>query len=114
MKKNKVDFEQDDHLQKTFCMKQVIGKMNATNQETHLLFVDLKKACSTVPISTLWEVFGELNINNNLIKAQQNLYGNTAQVKSGNKLSHAFNITKGLRQGCCISPPVFKISHKRL
>ena len=52
---------------------------------------------------------GESNINNTLIKALQNLYGNTAQVKIGNTLSHLFNITKRLRQGCCISPTLFKI-----
>ena len=52
---------------------------------------------------------GESNINNTLIKALQNLYGNTAQVKTGNKLSHPFNITKGLLQGYCISPTLFKI-----
>jgi len=51
----------------------------------------------------------ELNINNTLIKALKNLYGNTAQVKIGNTLSHPFNITKRLRQGCCISPTLFKI-----
>jgi hypothetical protein len=49
------------------------------------------------------------NINNTLIKALQNLYGNTAQVKIGNILSEPFNISKGLRQGCCISPTPLKI-----
>jgi len=71
--------------------------------------VDLTKAYDSIPISKFWEVLGELNINNNLIKALQNLYINTAQVKSGNKLSHPFNITKELHQGCCISPTLFKI-----
>jgi hypothetical protein len=65
--------------------------------------VDLTKAYDSIPISKLWKVLGELNINNTLIEALQNFYGNTAQVKIGNKLSHPFNITKGLRQGCCIS-----------
>jgi hypothetical protein len=55
----------------------------------------------------------ELNITKILIKALQNLYGNTAQVKIGNKLSHPFNVTKGLRQGCCISPTLFKIYMRR-
>jgi hypothetical protein len=63
----------------------------------------------SIPILKLWEMWGELNINKTLIKALQNLYGNTAQVKIGNKLSYPFNITKGLRQGCCISPTLFKI-----
>ena len=81
--------------------------MNATNQEINLLFVDLTKAYDSIPILKFWEVFGESNINNTLIKTLQNLYGNTAQVKIGNTISHPFNITKGLRQGCCISPTLF-------
>jgi len=92
-----------------FCMKQVIEKRNATNQETHLLFVDLTKAYDSVPISKVWEVLGESNIKNTLIKTPKNLYGNRAKVKIGNKLSHSFNITKGLRQGCCISPTLLEI-----
>jgi hypothetical protein len=92
-----------------FCMKQVIEKRNATNQEIHLLFVDFTNTYDSIPISKFREVLGELYINNNLIKVLQILYGNTNQVKIGNKLSHPFNITKGLRQGCCISPTLFKI-----
>ena len=49
-------------------MKQVIEKRNATNQEIHLLFVDLTKVYDSIPILKLWEVLGELNINNTLIK----------------------------------------------
>jgi len=52
---------------------------------------------------------GESNINITLINTLQNLYGNTAHMKIGNKLSYHFNITKGLRHGCCISPTLFKI-----
>ena len=37
-------------------MKQVIKKRNATNQETHLLFVDLTKAYDSIPILKLREV----------------------------------------------------------
>ena len=47
-----------------FCMKKVIEKRNAANQETHLLFVDLTKAYDNIPILKLWEVLGESNINN--------------------------------------------------
>jgi len=60
-----------------FCMKQVIEKRKATNQETHLLVVDLTKAYDSIPILKLREVLRESNINNTLIKALQNLYGNT-------------------------------------
>jgi hypothetical protein len=52
---------------------------------------------------------GDSNINYTLIKALENICDSTSQVKIGNKLSDPFNITKGLRQGCCISPTLFKI-----
>jgi hypothetical protein len=58
------------------------------------LFVDLTKAYDSIPILKFWEVLGESNINNTLIKALHNLYGNTAQLGIGNKHSHTFNITK--------------------
>ena len=106
---NKDEEEQNGFRTGRSCMKQVIEKRNARNQETHLLFVDLTKVYYSIPLSKLWEVLGESNINKTLIKALQNLYSNTAQVKIGNILSHPFNITKGLRQGCCISPTLFKI-----
>jgi len=46
-----------------FCVKQVIEKRNATNQETHLLFVDLTKVYDSILILKLWEVLTKLNIN---------------------------------------------------
>lgn len=36
-----------DHI---FCMKQIIEKRAATNQETHILFIDLTKAYDNIPI----------------------------------------------------------------
>jgi len=46
--------------------------------------VDLTKAYGNIPISKLWEVLVESNINTSS-KALQNLYGNRAQVKNGNR-----------------------------
>jgi len=47
-------------------MKQVIEKRNATNQEIHLLFVDLTKAYDSIPISKIgkfWENKILINFN---------------------------------------------------
>jgi hypothetical protein len=95
-------------------MKQVTEKMNATNQEIHLLFVDLTKAYDTIPISKLWEVLGELNINNTLNEALQNLYGNTAQVETGNKLSHPFNIIKDYARNVAFSLHFLRFTYEKL
>jgi hypothetical protein len=57
-----------------------------------------KRKHYSIPILKLWEVLRELNINNSLIKALQNLYGNTAQVKTGNKLLFKMYIRKALEE----------------
>ena len=93
-----------------FCLKQLIEKKNGTNQETHLMFIDLHKAYDTVPVNRLFKVLQETNINHTLIRALKNLYEeSSSQVKIGNRLSEKFFTNKGLRQGCCVSPTLFKI-----
>ena len=89
-------------------------KRNATNQETHLLFVDLTKVYASIPILKLWEVLGELNINNNLFKVMQNLYGNTAQVKIGNKLSILLTLLKDYARDVAFPLHVLRFTYEKL
>jgi hypothetical protein len=49
-----------------------------------------------MPILKFWEVLGESNINNTLIKTLPNLYGSTTQVETGKKLSHPSGFTTNL------------------
>lgn len=93
-----------------FCLKQIIEKKTATNRDVHLTFVDLQKAYDNIPTKKLWEVLQESNISHTIIKAIQNLYeGSKSRIKVRNDLSQQFLVTKGLRQGCCVSPTLFKI-----
>lgn len=93
-----------------FSLKQIIEKKTATNRDIHITFIDLQKAYDTVPVTKLWEVLQESNINYTLIKALKNLYhGSTSRIKISNFLTSEFPVSKGLRQGCCISPTLFKI-----
>lgn len=51
-----------------------------------------------------------LQINRTLIRASQYHYEqNSVRIKTGNEVSTPFLTTKGLRQGCCLSPSLFKI-----
>lgn len=96
-----------DHL---FTITQIIEKKLARNQEVHLLFVDLKKAYDSIPQIKLWEALEKTNVNVTLIRAVQELYkNNTSKIKQGHAMSKGFNINKGLKQGCCLSPTLFKI-----
>jgi hypothetical protein len=72
--------------------------------------VDLKKAYNSIPINKLWEVSENTGISAHIIQAVQNLYtGSVSNIKIGNKLLDGFQVTNGLRQGCCISPTLFNI-----
>lgn len=93
-----------------FCITQIAEKIAATHGKLHLTFVDLTKAYDHVPIDRLWYVLASTPINATLINAVKQLYTNTtACVKYCGATSDAFPTTKGLRQGCAISPTLFNI-----
>lgn len=93
-----------------FCLSQVMQKKWQTGRELHMVFLDLAKAYDSVPVIKLWEVMNESNINKILINAVKELYiDQKGKVKVGKQMTKAFPISKGLRQGCCLSPTLFKI-----
>ena len=50
------------------------------------------------------------SINTIIIKAIQHFYNNSIlRIKIGKNLSSEFEVNKGLRHGCCLSPTLFKI-----
>ena len=85
-------------------------KKRATNRKLHLLFIDLIKAYDSVPLNKLWETLDKSTINTRLIDAIKLLYGgSSSKIKIGNLTTKDFKVTKGLRQGCSLSPSLFKI-----
>lgn len=96
-----------DHI---FSIRQLIEKRITFQQPLHLVFVDLEKAYDNVPWNKLWASLKQYKINNIIIQAIRNLYDKSyTKIKVRNKTSNGFNVTKGLRQGCPLSPVLFKI-----
>jgi len=96
-----------DHV---FCLKQLIEKKTYVDQPLHLLFVDLEKAYDSVPLKNLWKALKHYNISNSIIMAIKRLYENFfSTIKIGKLLSPGFYVTKGLRQGCSLSPTLFNV-----
>jgi hypothetical protein len=70
----------------------------ATNRELHLLFINLTKACDSIPLNKLWKTLDGLAINTRLIVAIKTLYeGYSCKIKIGNLITKGFKVTKGLR-----------------
>ena len=97
-------------LDNIFIMRQVIEKNKEKNIETHMTFIDLEKAYDSVPRKQLWEAMRRMNVCEKWINITQRLYGDSkAQIKVGYKLTKPITITKGLKQGCGLSPILFNI-----
>lgn len=93
-----------------FCLKQLMEKKISTGRELHLLFIDLAKAYDNVPIQRLWKALENTNISTRVIKAIKELYRDTKiKMKMGESISNGISTSKGLKQGCCLSPTLFKI-----
>ena len=61
-------------------------------------------------LNNLWRALEHYNINYSIIRAIKRLYENSfSKIKIGKQLSSGFYVTKGLRQGCSLSPTLFQI-----
>ncbi|XP_024891525.1 uncharacterized protein LOC112467233 [Temnothorax curvispinosus] len=93
-----------------FVVQQLLKKRIAKDLETHITFIDLKKAYDSVPRNRLWQVLCDIGINSNIIQVIQEMYAkNKAYIKEGTRLSRPLIPTKELRQGCSLLPTLFNI-----
>jgi hypothetical protein len=93
-----------------FCLTQMVEKKTAANRDLHLLFIDLTKAYDSVPLNKLCETLDKSTINVRLIEAiKSSCKGSSSKIKIGNQMTKGFKVTTGLRQGCSLSPTLFKI-----
>ena len=73
-------------------------------------FIDYAKAFDCVDHNKLWKILEEMGIPDHLICLLRNLYaGQEATVKTGHGTTDWFQIGKGVRQGCILSPCLFNL-----
>lgn len=93
-----------------FVLRQLIEKHSAKNKELHLAFIDLEQAYDSIPRERIWPALRKAGITESVVRTIQYLYGSDLyRVKIGNRLTEPFSGSKGLKQGCCLSPSIFKI-----
>ena len=65
---------------------------------------------STVGITINWKILKEMGIPDHLTCLLGNLYaGQEATVRTGHETTYWFQIGKGVRQGCILSPCLFNL-----
>ena len=71
-------------------------------------FIDFAKAFDCVDHNKLWKILKDMGIPDHLICLLRHLYaGQEATVRTGHGTTDWFQIGKGARQGCILSPSLF-------
>ena len=74
----------------------------------YFCFIDYAKAFDCVDHNQLWKILQEMGIPDHLTCLLRNLYaGQEATVRTGHGTTDWFQIGKGVRQGCILSPCLF-------
>lgn len=93
-----------------WTLRNLIEKRIESGRELHLIFVNLQKSYTNVPLNQLWHVMKRNGISQAYITATKNLFsGSKSVVKIDNQESEEFSVSKGLRLGCSLTPLLFKI-----
>jgi len=85
-------------------------KQGSSSKNIYFCFVDYDKAFDCVDHSKLWKILKEMGIPDHLTCLLRNLYaGQEATVRTGHGTIDWFQIRKGVRQGCILSPCLFNL-----
>ena len=88
----------------------ITEKAREFQKNIYFCFIDYAKAFDCVDHSKLWKILQEMGIPDHLTCLLRNLYaGQEATVRTGHGTADWFQIGKGVRQGCILSPCLFNL-----
>ena len=88
----------------------IIKKTREFQKNIYFCFIDYTKAFDCVDYNKLWKTLQEMRISDHLTCLLRNLYaGQEATVRTGHGTTDWFQIGKGVRQGCILSPCLFNL-----
>ena len=88
----------------------IIEKAREFQKIIYFCFADYGKAFDCVDQNKLWKILKEMGISDHLICLLRNLYaGQEATVRTGRGTTNWFQIGKGVRQDCIVSPCLFNL-----
>ena len=91
----------------------IIKKAREFQKNTYFCFIDYAKAFDYVDHNKLWKILQEMRILDQLTCLLRNLYADQeATVRTGHGTTDWFQIRKGVRQGCILSPCLFNFCAK--
>ena len=94
----------------TANIRWIIKKAREFQKSIYFCFIDYAKAFDCVDHNKLWKILNEMGIPDHLTCLLRNLdAGQEATVRAGHGTTDWFQIGKGVRQGCILSPCLFNL-----
>ena len=88
----------------------VIKKAREFQKNIYFCFIDYTKVFDCVDHNKLWKILKQMGISDHLTRLLRNLYTDQeATVRTGHGTTDWFQIGKGVRQGCILSPCLFNL-----
>ena len=86
------------------------GRARDFQKNIYFCFIDYAKAFDCVDHNKQWKILQEMGIPDHLTCLLRNLHaGQEATVRTGHETTGWFQIRKGVRQGCILSPFLFNL-----
>ena len=86
----------------------IIKKEREFQKTLYFCFIDYAKVIDCVDHNKLWKILKEMGISDHLTCLLRNLYeGQEATDRTGHETTNWFQVRKGVRQGCILSPCLF-------
>ena len=87
-----------------------LKKQESSRKNVYICFIDYAKAFDCVDHNKLWKIVKEMGVPDHLTCLLRKLYaGQETTVSTGHWRADWFQIGKGLRQGCILSPCLFNL-----
>ena len=88
----------------------IIDSRKKRKLSTFCAFIDFRKAYDCINRDILWAKLDSIGVSGKLFNAVKSLYASVAScVRINNLTTDWFDVSCGLRQGCCLSPLLFNI-----
>ena len=88
----------------------ITEKTREFQKNIYFCFIDYTRVFDCVVQNKLWKILQEMGIPDSLTCLLRNLYaGQEATVRTGHGTTDWFQIGKGVRQGCLLSPCLFNL-----
>ena len=109
----KLDLEKAEEPEIKLPTFVVSSQKQEVQKNIYFCFIDYTKAFYCVDYNKLWKILKETGIPEHLTCLLSNLYASQeAIIRTGHETTDWFQIGKGVRQGCILSPCLFNLYAK--